>query len=101
MKFKVIALIVCSALVTVASGASGAGRARVEANTSTLSVSDVADVLGVRWWGFNLEFDEPISMVTVRPCELRRRADGGWDRVHLSVGRGYGRAVGDRTGGGW
>jgi hypothetical protein len=95
MRFKLVALATCAALVTVASGAVGVGREKVEAGTSTLSIADVASVLGIRSWGYTLKFEQRISQVTVRPCELRRRADGGWDQTYLSPGLGCG--VGDLT----
>jgi hypothetical protein len=64
------------------------GAAKIEATPSEITAADLASALGVRWWSYRLHFDKSIKRVSVRPCELRRRPDGTWQRDYLSPGIG-------------
>lgn len=59
-----------------------------------LNAKDLADVLGLRWWKYDLGFNQPASAVNVRLYELTRRPDGSWRREPLSVNLGYERTDG-------
>lgn len=68
-------------------------RPEVEGTPVEITASDLASALGVQWWSYQLRFKEPVSGISARPCELRRRPDGTWQRAYLAPG------TGDFTGG--
>ncbi len=55
-----------------------------------VTADDVAAALGQRWWSYELEFAEPVGLVSVQFVELRRQADGSWERTLLAPGQGRG-----------
>ncbi|MHC5538407.1 hypothetical protein ACYOEI_09280 [Singulisphaera rosea] len=55
-------------------------------STDNLSVEDLARALNVLWWKHRLHFEKPVWGVAIRPCELRRRSDGSWQREYLGPG---------------
>jgi hypothetical protein len=59
------------------------------ATTTELTTSDLASVLGVRYWSYRLCFEKPVEGITVRLCELRRQPDGSWKRTTLAGGHGF------------
>lgn len=49
-----------------------------------LTATDVATGLKLKWWKQRLQFDQPVKVVRVTLCELRRNTDGTWTKLPLS-----------------
>jgi hypothetical protein len=75
--------------VILVSAAFSAESRKITASSAELTASDLASAMGVRWWSYKLRFDQPVSGVSVRLCELRRQPDGSWQRKTLAGGYGF------------
>jgi hypothetical protein len=87
MNNRILAIAVGS--VILVSTAFSAESPKITASSAELTASDLASAMGVRWWSYKLRFDQPVSSVFVRLCELRRQPDGSWQRTQLASGHGF------------
>jgi hypothetical protein len=51
---------------------------KLTASPAEFATSDLASAMGVKWWSYKLHFDQPVSGIFMRLCELRRQPDGRW-----------------------
>jgi len=72
----------------VTANLSSAANPKIDATATEITASELASALGVQWWNYRLRFEKAVSSVSVRPCELRRRRDGTWERTYLTTGVG-------------
>ena len=79
-----VALVALIALVALAAGLAPRKPTGVSAAPTEASVKDLLSALRLRGFCHELTFDPPVSGVHVQLCELRRQADGGWQRTPLA-----------------
>ena len=55
-----------------------------------LRPEDIADVLDIHHWHFRVQFNPPVkSGLSLTVFELKRKADGSWERTRVAVGGGW------------
>lgn len=86
-----VALTALIVVVGLAAGLAPQEPSSMSATPIEASVKDLLAALKLRSFCHELTFDPPVSAVHVQLCELRRQADGGWQRTPLAMRFGISR----------